>query len=345
MPNKKWSPLKVLMLPVYALQIITGEKRFIENPLLGSEKLNRKGLHIWRVRTAAKIVELRRRRLQHLIPQNERTFFAENGYIERRNFLAPEMFAQLRSEVEALRAPAREMTQGKAVTRRTSLTPEVLKNYPAIRALVDSNAWSDPLRYVGGFKAEPVISIQTIFGTETEEGKGKDPQTDLHMDTFHSTVKAWFFLYDVPKDEGPFTYVAGSHKLTKRRLAWHKRKSILASMRGDNGSFRIPENQLHLLRLPEPTKFAVPANTLVVGDTFGFHARGKSVRPSVRVEIYASQRPNPFLPFVGLDAAFLPFVKGRKEVIGWFIEDCLVRLGLRRQIWKDIGTAGPLDSR
>ncbi|WP_087000776.1 hypothetical protein [Rhizobium sullae] len=190
MPKQKWSSLKVLMLPVYALQIIAGEKRFIENPLLGSEKLNRSGLHIWRVKTAAKIVESRRQRLQHLIPQYECTFFAENGYLERRNFLAPEMFAQLRSEVEALRAPAREMTQGKAVTRRTPLTSEVVKNYPAIRALVNSNGWSNLLRYVRAFKAEPVISIQTTFGTETEERGGKDPQTDLRMHTFHSTVKA-----------------------------------------------------------------------------------------------------------------------------------------------------------
>lgn len=345
MSKRGWTPLKILMLPVYALQILTGEKRFIENPLLGSEKLNRRGLHIWRVKTAAKIVESRRRRLQDLVPERERSFFAENGFIERRNFLAPDMFAKLRSEVEALRAPAREMTQGKAVTRRISLTPEVLRDYPAIRALVASNAWSNPLRYVGGFKAEPVISIQTIFGTESGEGKAKDPQTDLHMDTFHSTVKAWFFLYDVPEDEGPFTYVAGSQKLTKRRLAWQKRRSVEASIRGENGSFRIPEDQLHRLHLPAPTKFAVPANTLVVGDTFGFHARGKSARPSVRVEIYASQRPNPFMPFIGLDAAFLPFVRGRKEVIGWFIEDCLVKLGLRRQIWKAVGTANPRDAR
>jgi len=345
MPGPKWTPLKILMLPVYALQIVTGEKRFIENPILGSVRLNRKGLHVWRVKAAAKIAAARRKRLSDLIPKAEQVFFAENGYIERRNFLPPEMFARPRAEVEALRAPAREMTQGKAVTRRLSLTPEVLRDYPAIRALVDSNAWSNPLRYIGGFKAEPVISIQTIFGSETDEGKGKDPQTDLHMDTFHSTVKAWFFLYDVPEDEGPFTYVAGSHKLTKRRLAWHKRRSILASERGDNGSFRIPAEDLHLLRLPQPTKFAVPANTLVVGDTFGFHARGKSARPSVRVEIYASQRPNPFLPVVSLDTSILPFVRGRKEVIGWFVEDCMVKLGMRRQIWKDVGTASPLDPR
>ena len=41
-----------------------------------------------------------------------------------------------------------------------------------------------------------------------------DPQTALHADTFHPTVKAWLFLTDVAADAGPFTYVPGSHRLT-----------------------------------------------------------------------------------------------------------------------------------
>ena len=42
------------------------------------------------------------------------------------------------------------------------------------------------------------------------------------------------------------------------------------------GSFRADPDDLKTLGLPEPRIFAVPANTLVVADTFGFHARGPS---------------------------------------------------------------------
>ena len=52
---------------------------------------------------------------------------------------------------------------------------------------------------------------------------------------------------------------------------------------------------------PEPRVFAVPANTLVVGDTFGFHARGPSTGRSLRVEICAYGRRSPFVPWTGLD--------------------------------------------
>jgi hypothetical protein len=162
------------------------------------------------------------------------------------------------------------------------------------------------------------------------------------MDTFHPTMKAWLFLEDVEADKGPFTYVPGSHLATRRRLAWHKRRSVLAATAPTKGgAFRVADEQLPLLRLPPRRVFAVPGNTLVVGDTFGLHARGLSARPSIRVEIYASMRPNPFNPFIFLDTARLPFVAGRKQVISWWIEDVLVGLGLAKRIWKDVGVINP----
>ena len=53
------------------------------------------------------------------------------------------------------------------------------------------------------------------------------------------------------------------------------------------GSLRISPEELDLLALPQPKRFAVPANTLVAIDTGGFHARGSSTRPTVRAEIWA----------------------------------------------------------
>ena len=48
------------------------------------------------------------------------------------------------------------------------------------------------------------------------------------------------------------------------------RHSPIAEIR--QGSFRITEDELRAMGLPEPRVFAVPANALVVADTFGFHA-------------------------------------------------------------------------
>ena len=57
------------------------------------------------------------------------------------------------------------------------------------------------------------------------------------------------------------------------------------------------------LGLPLPRALSVPANTLIVADTFGFHARGASLRPSRRIEIWAMGKRCPFLPWPTVDAA------------------------------------------
>src|SRR3546814_2810596 len=93
-------------------------------------------------------------------------------------------------------------------------------------------------------------------------------------------MKAWFFLHDVADDEGPFQYVPGSHRLTPERIAWEKRKSLTDVGKLDRlsqkGSMRIEPRELAELSLPPPQRFAVPANTLVVADTCGFHGRCRS---------------------------------------------------------------------
>ena len=98
-------------------------------------------------------------------------------------------------------------------------------------------------------------------------------------------MKAFYFLTDVAEDEGPFVYVPGSHRLTPERLAWEHEQSIgAADERRQALRARLaPRHAAEISRgwaLRAPRAFAVPANTLVVADTVGFHARGLSARPT-----------------------------------------------------------------
>jgi hypothetical protein len=164
-----------------------------------------------------------------------------------------------------------------------------------------------------------------------------DPQTVLHADTFHPTVKAWLFLTDVAEEAGPFTYVPGSHRLSPERLDWERRMSLAARHSPNaeirQGSFRIDQADLPSLGLPQPRSFAVPGNTLVVADTFGFHARGPSNRPSLRVEIWAYGRRSPFLPW----ATLFPWTTaalGRRSVLAWQFGDLLEAAGIKKHRWR-----------
>jgi hypothetical protein len=93
----------------------------------------------------------------------------------------------------------------------------------------------------------------------------------------------------------------------------------------------------------EAKVFAVPQNTLVVADTVGFHARGLSARPSVRVEIWAYGRRNPFLPWLGWDLAGMPVVKGRAVPLYWSAIDLAERLRLGANPWQRAGVTTPTE--
>lgn len=320
---------KWMLMPFYAVQVFSGIKNYGTNPILGSQRLNRRGLHVFRVRLAHRLAAFRRLRLTRLIDQEDRVAFERDGFLMKPDFLPPDAFSRLCAEIKGLSAEALETVEGDAVTHRIPITADILKQAPTLRLLFEKPMWTRLTRYIGSFDLEPVVRIMTVHAHGCAAGQ-HDPQTDLHMDTFHPTAKAWFFLHDVKEEEGPFTYVPGSHKLSQRRLAWQRRQSILKSGHGGGGAFRVDPSTLKLLRLPSPRKFAVLGNTLLVADTFGFHARGESLRPSARVTIFASSRYSPFVPFCGFDLAKIPFVRGGSEMLSGRFHDALTKLGLVR---------------
>jgi len=293
----------VAAVPLWTAELLTGAKSFESNGVIGNRWLNEQGLHVGRLQLAHRLAEARRARLANAIRPEDREAFARDGFVMRHDFLPERRFQALLAELRAYQAPLREKSEGDSVLRKTTVTPRVLRDLPALAALLATPDWDALIRYVGGRDAAPTVHLQSVL-QHAHDGP-RDPQTYLHADTFHPTVKAWFYLTDVVADAGPLTYVPGSHRLTEARLAWERRMSLDARDAEDadtrQGSFRIAEAALPDLGLPPPRALAVPANTLIVADTFGFHARGRSLRPSLRVEVWAFGRRNPFLPWTRLD--------------------------------------------
>jgi Phytanoyl-CoA dioxygenase (PhyH) len=339
-----FSPLDIVKYPYWTAALATGAKSFKDNKVIGSAALNRRGLHAARIRLAHAMAWRRRAALARFVSDEDKLAFDRDGFVLKRDYLPAADFARLRDAVLGYRAPARQMVQGDTITRRLALDAAALKAIPDVARLLDRSDWRGFMRYAGAADQEPLYYIQTIL-SQIKAG-APDPQTELHADTFHPTVKAWLFLTDVAEDEGPFVYVPGSHLMTPERLLWERETSIDAAEARDKysarGSFRVGPGVLARLKLPQPKAFAVPANTLVVADTVGFHARGPSARPSKRVEIWAFGRRNPFLPWTGLDFFSLPGIAERRIPAIWAWFDLRERLGLRGNPWRKAGMLKPL---
>jgi len=327
---------RAALTPLWIAQVATGAKSFERNLVIGSRRLNEWGLHAARLKLAHRLANSRRQKLAGRIAAQDRDAFERDGFVVRPSFLPAEQFAALVNQVKAYRGPLREISEGNTVMRKIALDQKTLAQLPGLHGVLQSPDWRGLIRYAGSRDAEPVVWVQSIL---RHACRGPvDPQTILHADTFHPTVKAWLFLTDVAEDAGPFTYVPGSHRLSAERLAWERRMSLTARHSSNaeirQGSFRIDPAELPSLGLPPPRGFVVPGNTLIVADTFGFHARGPSTRPSLRVEIWAYGRRSPFLPWAGL----LPWTTtglGRRSVLAWQFGDLLEAAGIKKHRWRE----------
>lgn len=346
-PNRKVRVREILRwwrAPLWLLALGTGAKSFADNPILGSEALNRRGLHVARLKLAHRMAWWRRRRLAASVPSEWREAFDRDGFVEVRDYLPAETFERIRPALLEAEHDSREQQQGDTVTRRVPIGPQLLGQVAELRGLLEASNWRSLLAYVASTRTEPLYYVQTIL-TGHAEG-APDPQLELHADTFHPSLKAWLFLTDVTDDQGPLTYVPGSHRLTPERLAWEYARSVAighSDRLSQRGSLRVSLEELPSLGLPSVKRFAVPANTLVVIDTCGFHARGSSDRPTIRAEIWGFVRRGPFVPWTGFDLLSLKPIAVRRT--SWMprIVDRLDRWGLKKQHWRRAGRKRPID--
>lgn len=324
--------------PFWLAGVAGADKSFARNPILGSPALNRIGLHVGRVRLAARMAEHRRARLARRLDPADRAAFDRDGIVIKHDFLDPAAFAALKAEIYGRSFEARELRQGQAVQRMVPLGGRALAGLPHLRALTEHPGLRGLTYYAASRAGEPVYYLQTVLA---EPDGPNDPQTALHADTFHATTKGWSFLHDVAEDDGPFTYVPGSHRITPQWLDWERMQSIAARGAANGhhaaGSFRIAEEDLAGLGYGSAVRVAVPGNTLVIADTFGFHARAPSLRASTRVTVHTYIRRNPFLPWTGLDPKALPGLRGRELALYLGLQDAKTRLTGRGAPWRPVG--------
>jgi len=147
---------------------------------------------------------------------------------------------------------------------------------------------------------DPQFKQNTFVQRLQNSPDNNDVQKIMHMDTFFPTVKFWFFPQDVTIDDGPFCYVPKSNILTDKRKEWMRKQwEDIIDGKVDprrtyghaEGSLRVFDEELIEMGFdPECKVYPVKANTLVIANTFGFHARGEVSNTVIRQAIHGSIR-------------------------------------------------------
>ncbi len=115
-----------------------------------------------------------------------------------------------------------------------------------------------------------------------------DAQYQMHVDTFHAAYKIWLYKAPTPVESGPLNYVKGSHRNTEGKLRWLYSVSLPPAMHIlKEPSIRLNEEETEM-GFEKRQAMATPANTFVIADTSGFHARGLAkpgtIRDAMRIE-------------------------------------------------------------
>lgn len=173
-------------------------------------------------------------------------------------------------------------------------------NGTCIQSLFLSQGFSELISYLTGYPYEiaKLLLKQSMFLQKVEVAKKKhDVQTTLHSDTFFPAFKFWYFPFEVKENDSPFSYCLKSQLLTADRLKFdfqNARDSILGKNKAisedhNEGSFRSTDIEIMQLGT-ERQQICNDANTLVVANVFGYHARSVATQPASRLAIHGSLR-------------------------------------------------------
>ena len=296
-------------------------KDFKDAPL-GSVRLNRLGLHPLRMAATDGLLSVRRGLLRLSRATDDaaadlKGFFRE-GVSVIHPFFATELFTPLQAEVQSwTRTMAQKHPMPENLSERgfgakrpfeggfDRFDGGTLNRFLEIgadhlpltaRATMDRRLAAITALASGFAHAPDRFSIyQTVQG----DPENHDPQQDPHRDTFHSTVKLWLFLEDVPEEVGPFSYVPFSHRLTWQRRLWEYRRANEVAASNTNrkgGAFRVSLAELKQMGAQPIRSYPVKANTLVIADVRGFHCRSAGNVGGARLSLYANLRQWPFAP-------------------------------------------------
>jgi hypothetical protein len=166
-----------------------------------------------------------------------------------------------------------------------------IKEFPEMYKLYKSQFVNDIFSFAEK-KTNPIISMR-LERIIQKDSLVNEFNTLWHMDTFHDTHKAYLYLTEVKRENGPFTYLINSSKFSFKSLYMEYKNSIKFAFNKSTRSFRLLDATANFPKNKIKEAICEP-NTFLMANTLGFHRRGDAIKGSIRDSIHFWTRENPF---------------------------------------------------
>tara|TARA_B100000795_G_scaffold16376_1_gene10958 strand:+ start:1148 stop:2056 length:909 start_codon:yes stop_codon:yes gene_type:complete len=133
------------------------------------------------------------------------------------------------------------------------------------------------------------IYFEKLFQTNDKKDLPQDPQNYFHRDTFYTSLKFIYYMDDILIEDGPFSYVEKSNKISK----WKIKTEFFGSLKRNNKNLRETSVKLDFSK-HKIMNFCLKENSLILVDVSGFHRRLPTKINKGRETIRFSSREHPF---------------------------------------------------
>ena len=233
--------------------------------------------------------------------------YDRDGYLLINNFLDQDEYIKLKEEFEIIIS-----TEGKNIYDKATYTHKEANSSVNHLAYEFDNDPDINIKFPNISKFYNNVKINKLFKNAernkninlfmrieriiTKDEYKNDANTYWHSDTFHDTHKGWLYLTDVKKENGPFTYLIGSHRFSFRRMMWEYYNSI-QSFLDTTLSLGFLDNKLSYKYEAQKTEVTCKENSFLIANTHGYHRRGDAEPNQIRDGFSFYVRENPFKKF------------------------------------------------
>ena len=218
------------------------------------------------------------------------------GFLIFNNFLSDEEFEEVKNyfnkEVEKISSFTNDKYEKKFSISGMTIDRENIQNIknPWYKIFLKKKELGRIIEVLVAKKISSMKDSSFYFEKLHRSGKKEnlpnDPQNIFHRDTFYCSLKFIFLMDDVSSENGPFSYVEGSNKISK----WKMEKEFLGSLKNEKNlrdeKLKFNEKKIKV--------FCQKKNTLILFDSSGFHKRLPTEINYERNTIRFTSREHPF---------------------------------------------------